>query len=370
MTLLGPSGCGKTTTLSMIGGFVPMTSGSVFVDGEDISALPAWRRNLGVVFQDYALFPHMSVEDNVLFPLKMRSIGRAQARLMVEKMLRLVQLTGYGKRLPNELSGGERQRVALARALVFGPSVLLMDEPLGALDRKLRDEMQGELRRLHEEMAVTILTVTHDQEEALMLSDRIAIMNRGRIEQLGTPREVYDFPQSIFVADFMGESNFISGVVSDQRSESIWFRADSGLACLVGKHVGQISHGTRCTLMVRPERVRFLGPHDSDEVNRFDGMIEDLMFMGDSRKFRIRIDEATHIVASTTAAAQGTPSGRGEAVSIGWSPEDCCLFPEEGLAHIEGDTVDEGGARLRNGRMGVRSNTGLKAVGPPERREV
>jgi putative spermidine/putrescine transport system ATP-binding protein len=310
----------------MIGGFVPMSQGKVLVDGRDISTLPPYRRELGVVFQDYALFPHMTVEENVMFPLKMRSIERTRARLLVQNMLAVVQLSGYGKRLPSQLSGGERQRVALARALVFEPSVLLMDEPLGALDRKLRDEMQRELRRLHEEMSVTILTVTHDQEEALMLSDRIAIMNRGRLEQLGTPQDIYDSPQSVFVADFMGESNFIYGTAQSKAGSARLFRSTSGEACLAAKEVGQIHPGDQSILMVRPERVRLLGDGEQGDINVFRGLVDDVVFLGEKVRYRVTIAGSWSIVASLTAAAYESPMQRGESVAIGWAAEDCCLF--------------------------------------------
>jgi ABC-type Fe3+/spermidine/putrescine transport system ATPase subunit len=213
-TLLGPSGSGKTTTLMMVAGFAYPTRGEVFVDGAPVAGLPPQKRDLGMVFQSYAVFPHLTVFDNIAFPLQIRHVRRAEIRQRVGEALELVRLRGYDGRLPRQLSGGEQQRVALARALVFRPRVLLMDEPLGALDKKLRAHMQLELKHIQRHLHVTVIYVTHDQEEALTMSDRVAVMQRGRIEQVGPPAELYEAPASRFVADFLGESNFVDGVVT------------------------------------------------------------------------------------------------------------------------------------------------------------
>ncbi|MEV6594848.1 ABC transporter ATP-binding protein [Streptomyces acidicola] len=211
MTFLGPSGSGKTTMLSMIAGFAGLSTGSISVDGADISRLKPHRRNLGVVFQHYALFPHMSVARNIGFPLRQRRLPKGEVQAKVAEALALVRLEEFADRLPKQLSGGQQQRVALARAVVYNPRALLMDEPLGALDKKLRDQLQGEIARMHRELGMTFVFVTHDQEEALTLSDRIAVFNEGRLEQVGTPTELYESPQTLFVAQFLGESNVFSG---------------------------------------------------------------------------------------------------------------------------------------------------------------
>src|SRR5688572_12513830 len=213
VTLLGPSGSGKTTTLMMIAGFVRPTTGEIYLGGQAITRRPPFKRNVGMVFQNYALFPHMTVFENVAFPLRMRRLRRGEIEAKVGQALDLVRLTGYEARYPRQLSGGQQQRVALARALVFNPPVLLMDEPLGALDKKLRQQMQLEIKHLHEQLGITVIYVTHDQEEALVMSDEIVVMRNGRIEQIGTPRGVYDDPRNNFVADFIGEANVLDGTI-------------------------------------------------------------------------------------------------------------------------------------------------------------
>src|SRR5580658_6506385 len=213
LTLLGPSGSGKTTTLMMIAGFETPTGGDIAIDGTSVVAMPPYRRNIGMVFQNYALFPHLTVADNIGFPLKQRGVGKAERAKLVGEALELVHLPGYGERYPRQLSGGQQQRVAFARAIVFKPRLLLMDEPLGALDKQLRENLQLEMRRLHADLGITFIYVTHDQEEALIMSDRIAVMNEGRIVQLGKPEQLYDRPCDQFVASFIGESNFFPCVV-------------------------------------------------------------------------------------------------------------------------------------------------------------
>src|SRR5216117_3575949 len=229
-TLLGPSGSGKTTTLMMVAGFAHPTRGEIFVDGKPVAGLPPQKRDLGMVFQSYAVFPHLTVFDNIAFPLEIRRTRRAEIRQRVGQALELVRLAGYDQRLPRQLSGGEQQRVALARALVFRPRVLLMDEPLGALDKKLRAHMQLELKHIQQHLHVTVIYVTHDQEEALTMSDRVAVMRGGQTEQVGSPSKLYDAPGSPFVADFVGESNFLDGVViSTSPDGRAVVRAEGGL---------------------------------------------------------------------------------------------------------------------------------------------
>ena len=250
VTLLGPSGSGKTTTLMMVAGFTPPTSGDIHLNGRSLTALAPERRNIGVVFQNYALFPHMTVQDNVSFPLRMRNQNRQTIAEKVVAALRMVQLEQLGERLPKELSGGQQQRVALARALVFDPDLLLMDEPLGALDKNLREQMQFELKRLHAELGITILFVTHDQEEALTLSDRIALMNVGGIVQIGSAEELYESPATRFVAEFIGESNIIAG-----RVDGAWFVTNGGarLPCPV-EGPRSAAHDGSAAGEVRPAR--------------------------------------------------------------------------------------------------------------------
>ena len=217
LTLLGPSGSGKTTTLRLVAGLLQPASGTIELAGRDVTMIPPHRRDIGVVFQNYALFPHLTAGQNVAFPLEMRRVSRTDARELVEKAFSLVQLSGYEHRYPRQLSGGQQQRVALARALVFEPRLLLMDEPLGALDKKLRDQLQFEIKRIHQELGVTVLYVTHDQEEALVMSDRIAIFNDGKIAQIGSPQDIYRRPSSLFVADFIGEANVLNRVHPQSR---------------------------------------------------------------------------------------------------------------------------------------------------------
>ena len=255
LTLLGPSGSGKTTTLMMIAGFESVTAGEILLGGRRLTRVPPYRRNLGMVFQHYALFPHMTVHDNLAFPLRTRGITRAETDRRVEEALDRVRLPGYGARFPAQLSGGQQQRVALARALVYGPPVLLMDEPLGALDKKLREQMQLEIKHIQRELRLTVIYVTHDQEEALTMSDRIAVMSQGRIVQLGPPEDLYERPADRFVADFIGESNFLEVTVRSVQGGIATALTDDGLD--VALAVGDAgADGTRLTLALRPERVR------------------------------------------------------------------------------------------------------------------
>src|SRR5271170_5936111 len=255
LTLLGPSGSGKTTTLMMIAGFETPTSGDIAIDGTSVIAMPPYRRNIGMVFQNYALFPHLTVAENIGFPLKQRGVAKAERAKLLGEALELVHLPGYGARYPRQLSGGQQQRVALARAIVFKPRLLLMDEPLGALDKQLRENLQLEMRRLHADLGITFIYVTHDQEEALTMSDRIAVMNEGQVAQLGRPEELYDRPTNRFVASFIGESNFMPAVVRGMEDGVIV--ADRGGTILRAVADGMPAPGSEVTLTTRPERMRF-----------------------------------------------------------------------------------------------------------------
>jgi spermidine/putrescine transport system ATP-binding protein len=284
-TLVGPSGCGKTTTLRMIAGFERPTSGRILLDGEDVAQIPPHRRNVNTVFQSYALFPHLNVAENVAFGLKYKKVTKAERAKAVAEALALVQLTGFEKRKPGQLSGGQQQRVALARALILRPSVLLLDEPLGALDARLRKDLQVELKTLQENLGITFVFVTHDQEEALTMSDRVAVMNGGRVEQSGPPQFIYEEPATLFVADFLGVSNLIPAEASGR----------SGASCLltVGDMPmravqGSVDARGPVKAMIRPERVR-IEPQGTTGENRLPGLVEHLVFLGSFRELRMRL---------------------------------------------------------------------------------
>ena len=292
LALLGPSGCGKTTTLNLIAGFVEPTAGRILIDGEDVTGRPPHLRALGVVFQSYALFPHLSVRENVAFGLRERRVTAAEIERRVAEALELVRLDARGRQRPAELSGGMQQRVALARALVYRPRVLLLDEPLAALDKKLREEMRDELRAIQRSVGITTIFVTHDQAEALGLSDRIAVMSRGRIEQLGTPREIYERPVTRFVADFIGASSMLRGraVAADRVvvTGGPPLRVQGGAALRAGEEV---------ELAIRPERVR-LAPGPGDNV--LDARVEGLVYQGAQTEVTARLDDGQRVLAFVT----------------------------------------------------------------------
>jgi spermidine/putrescine transport system ATP-binding protein len=313
--LLGPSGCGKTTSLRMIGGFEEPTSGQIFLGDRDVVGLPPYRRDVNTVFQSYALFPHMSVFENVAFGLERKGIDKAQLRIRVLEVLELVDLAGREKRKPKQLSGGQQQRVALARAIVNNPRVLLLDEPLGALDLKLRKQMQLELKRIQHELGLTFVHVTHDQEEAMTMADTIAVMNHGRIEQLGTPSELYERPRTAFVAGFLGKSNLLEGVVAApgvvRLPDGTEVRGDTG------EHTGAVAAG------VRPEKVALR----EGGVNRINGTVKETAYIG----------VATEVVVSTAAGdlavfhqnveAGGVAPPPGAQVVLSWAPEATFVIP-------------------------------------------
>jgi len=328
-TLLGPSGSGKTTTLMMVAGFAYPTRGEVFVDGKPMAALPPQKRDLGMVFQSYAVFPHLTVFDNVAFPLQVRKTSRFETLHRVAEALELVRLTGYERRLPRQLSGGEQQRVALARALVFRPRVLLMDEPLGALDKKLRAHMQLELKHIQQHLHVTVIYVTHDQEEALTMSDRVAVMQGGRIEQVGSPAELYDRPASRFVADFLGESNFLDAVAVSAESDGRWHcRATGGLE-FAGVPAAPLQTGQLVTAAVRPEKLvqaeeaGALGPG----ANVCKGLVEEAIYVGDFTRYRVGLGADGAVIIKVPNRVGMRPPVTGATVALAWSPEDTRLFP-------------------------------------------
>lgn len=302
LSLLGPSGSGKTTLLMMIAGFEMPTEGAIRIGDRDVTYVAPNRRNIGMVFQRYALFPHMTVSDNVAFPLRMRKVVKAEIARRVADALALVQLQDFGKRLPSELSGGQQQRVAVARALVFEPPVLLMDEPLGALDKKLREQMQIEIKRLQQRLGVTVIYVTHDQEEALTMSDRIAVMRNGSLEQIGSPTELYDSPATAFVADFVGKTNFLEAVCQSCNGTGVEF----GLGQSGFIHLKECPPtlpspprpGDKIRLAVRPEQIRISRPEDSDSPP-LSGVVEAVIFVGSFRTFLVRLagGELVHVQA-------------------------------------------------------------------------
>jgi len=324
LTLLGPSGSGKTTTLMMVAGLQQPDAGTILLNGASVARLPPYRRDIGMVFQNYALFPHMTVRRNVGFPLEMRGKRRDEIARLVDEALRVVGLPDHGDRLPKQLSGGQQQRVALARAMVYRPALLLMDEPLGALDRKLREQLQLEIKRVHREREISVLYVTHDQDEALTMSDRIAVFNHGRIEQIGTPEELYDRPATRFVAGFIGDTNLLSG-----RAVGVF----DGI-CEVETAAGRVRAATRqtipagaaVTLAVRPERIVLAaaGP----DAPGIEGRITDVIFMGTARKYVVRLaDGSTAVVLrqiSDAAFDLSTP-----AVRLSWPADKATAFADQ-----------------------------------------
>ena len=298
LTLLGPSGSGKTTTLQMITGLTSVTSGDIWLEGKLLQPLPPHRRNIGVVFQNYALFPHMTVAKNVAFPLEARRTPAAEINQRVTEVLEIVGLPGLDKRYPSQLSGGQQQRVALARAMVFRPRLLLMDEPLGALDKKLREQIQLEIVRLHRELGMSIIYVTHDQEEALVMSDRIAVFNNGRIEQVGSAQDVYEHPNSLFIAGFIGDTNFIAGTVLARQGDTCVIRNSSTIEAHV-LPASRLAKGDRAVMAVRPERiqVRPLGDPVEQGANVLTGRVVTVVYLGKSRKYVVRCDDGNEIVA-------------------------------------------------------------------------
>jgi spermidine/putrescine ABC transporter ATP-binding subunit len=323
ITLLGPSGSGKSTTLMMIAGFEQPDTGQVLIDGADVTRVPAYRRNIGMVFQNYALFPHLTVAENIGFPLKQRGVAKGEIQERVARMLELVQLSGYESRFPQQLSGGQQQRVAIARAIVFNPPVLLMDEPLSALDKQLRENLQFEIKRLHDSLGITFIYVTHDQKEALVMSDRVAVMNEGRIAQIGAPETLYDSPANHFVASFVGEANFL-------KADSIAADA-TGTVVKIGDSVLRtggtdgVRDGALC--MVRPEKltVRRGGGAGNASTNVMQGTVRDTVFMGEMIRYVIELPNGTLVTAKQQHRA-GTPIlGPSESATIEWDVADTRL---------------------------------------------
>jgi putative spermidine/putrescine transport system ATP-binding protein len=322
VTMLGPSGSGKTTTLLMLAGFEAATHGEIFLNGEPINRVPPHRRGIGMVFQNYALFPHMTVNENLAFPLEVRNMGKAEIEERVKRVLGMVELPAFGHRRPSQLSGGQQQRIAVARALVFDPDLVLMDEPLGALDKQLREQMQYEIRRLHERLDITVVYVTHDQAEALTMSDRIAVFNDGVVQQVSTPDELYERPQNSFVAQFIGENNRLDGVVQDMGRNG---------ACTVKLATGEVVNasavnvskkGDRTLLSLRPERVK-INPSRKGAGNVVDGQIEELIYLGDHVRTRLTVAGQPDFIVKIPNTAERPSLDKGMKVKVGWAAEDC-----------------------------------------------
>ncbi len=327
-SLLGPSGCGKTTTLRMVAGFIEPTAGSILFDGRDVTNVPAHRRETGMVFQHYALFPHRTVLENVAFGLRMRKVPQDEIRRRVRDALALVELSGMEQRYPRQLSGGQQQRVALARVLVIEPKVLLLDEPLGALDKKLREQMQFELRRLQQKVGITTIYVTHDQEEALTLCDRIAVMKDGRIIQVGTPAEIYRQPASRFVADFIGSSNFLAGRVVGASGGEVEVETPTGWR-LAASEAGRqrVQAGAPVFVAVRPERIR-LSTEQPDLANRVHARLQGMKFIGDAILYQLTLEAGEQLTVKVPADRAAPQLEPGTTVWLGWRCEDSLLLTE------------------------------------------
>ncbi len=338
-SLLGPSGCGKTTTLRLIGGLEHPDDGDILINGEVVNDQPPYERDSNIVFQNYALFPHLTVEDNIAFGLRLRSrrVAEPEIKKLVEDALQLVHLEGLGARRPNQLSGGQQQRVALARALVLRPKVLLLDEPLGALDRKLRKAMQIELRRIQHEVNITFIYVTHDQDEAMSMSDRVAVMRNGNFEQIGTPQEIFQTPRTRFVADFMGASNILSGRVIAVSADAahrtspqtIQIETETGLR-VISRGGQEISAGASVSFSVRPEAIQvFPRDWDCSADNKFDGTIVEKLYLGDVTELEVALAGNDPIRSRIQSRIdQKFDFKEDDPVLIGWNAEDCNVLSD------------------------------------------
>ncbi|GAB5096367.1 ABC transporter ATP-binding protein [Caballeronia sp. GAFFF2] len=333
VTLLGPSGSGKTTLLNVIAGMVTPSSGQIFVRGVDITNAPPSARGLGMVFQNYALMPHMTVFDNIAFPLRVRKMPKDKIRRKVRDVLDMVRLPDIAMRKPKELSGGQQQRVSLARCIVYNPALILLDEPLGALDKKLREQMQLEIRRLHAELGITMLNVTHDQDEALSMSDRIVLMNQGRVEQIATPDELYRSPRTAFAASFIGTANLISGTVQDDIGTHVVVSTPLGM--LRAATASQtMSRGAAVKLLVRPESVRMTSAHRPPDDHAVDGIchsgtLEDSITLGSVVRHHVRLADDTQIVVQQQGTRRRAEHERGAPVLVDWAPEDCQIILQD-----------------------------------------
>ena len=326
LTFLGPSGSGKTTTLMMLAGFEVPTAGRILLDGREINTLPPYKRGIGMVFQNYALFPHMTVAENIAYPLRVRKVAKAEIEERVARALGMVKLSQFGPRRPAQLSGGQQQRIALARALVFEPALVLLDEPLGALDKQLREQMQYELKQLHEELRVTMIYVTHDQAEALTMSDRIAVFSAGVIRQLAAPAELYDRPRNAFVAHFVGENNRLPGVVETLTADRCVVRLAEG-SRVAAFPVDGSGPGAQVLLSLRPERVS-INPAEGRFDNSFPARVDTLIYLGDATRVVLSVCGQSDFIAKVPNGSGIPPYVRGDTVRLAWRAEDCRAFQE------------------------------------------
>ena len=319
LTMLGPSGSGKTTTLMMLAGFETPTSGEIYLEGEPISSIPPYKRGIGMVFQNYALFPHMTVNENLAFPLEVRKLSKSEIDEKVHKALSMVELQDFGTRMPLQLSGGQQQRVALARALVFEPRLVLMDEPLGALDKKLREQMQYEIKHIHERIGITVVYVTHDQSEALTMSNRIAVFNDGKVQQLSSPDKLYEEPVNSFVAEFIGENNTFHGEVTDISNDRCKIKLGSGDEILANP-IRVKSKGEKSIVSLRPERA-IIDPEEKMD-NKFKGRIEEVIYHGDHTRVRLNLLENKEFILKVPNSSARMDIKLGNEIKIGWNSFD------------------------------------------------
>ena len=322
LTMLGPSGSGKTTCLMMLAGFETATHGEILLDGKPINNIPPHKRGIGMVFQNYALFPHMTINENLSFPLEVRKIGRSEREAKVKRALDMVEMGAFGGRRPAQLSGGQQQRIALARALVFEPELVLMDEPLGALDKQLREKMQFEITDLAHRLGITVVYVTHDQTEALTMSDRVAVFNDGRIQQLAPPDTLYEEPENSFVAQFIGENNTLEGTVSEIRGDVCTVRLDDG-EVIDAKPVNVREVGQRTKVSIRPERVETNKDRLQEGAHTLQAEVLEFIYMGDIYRTRLRVAGRDDFIVKTRNAPDQRRMKPGERLEIGWLPSDC-----------------------------------------------
>ena len=322
LTMLGPSGSGKTTCLMMLAGFETATHGDIRLDGVSINNIPPHKRGIGMVFQNYALFPHMTVAENLSFPLEVRKMGKSDREAKVKRALDMVQMGAFGGRRPAQLSGGQQQRVALARALVFEPELVLMDEPLGALDKQLRETLQFEITKLAHDLGITVVYVTHDQTEALTMSDRVAVFDDGRIQQLAPPDKLYEEPENSFVAQFIGENNTLEGMVTEIKGDRCLVQLDGG-EVIDAKPINVTKTGERTRVSIRPERVEYNKDRLSPDAHTLQAEVLEFIYMGDIFRTRLKVAGADEFVIKTRNAPDVERLKPGQTIEIGWLPEDC-----------------------------------------------
>ena len=321
VTMLGPSGSGKTTCLMMLAGFEPTTNGTIYLKNKPINNVPPHKRGIGMVFQNYALFPHMTVAENLSFPLEVRKMGKTEREAKVNRALDMVQLGDFGQRRPMQLSGGQQQRVAVARSLVFDPDLVLMDEPLGALDKNLREQMQYEIKHLHESLGLTVVYVTHDQTEALTMSNRIAVFDDGVVLQCSSPEDLYEKPENAFVANFIGENNRLMGSVESIDGDKATVKTDSG-DIVVASKVNVNKVGDRATLSLRPERI-MVSPSKGKTPNTYSAKVEELIYHGDHIRTRFSVCGHDDFIVKIPNSIDNVTLKEGKQVDIGWMSEDC-----------------------------------------------